>query len=359
MMIWEYHFLRQFVRVFFLFLSCFYGLYILIDYASRASTLSFHYLHLSWYETVRYYLFVFASRAELLLPVALLIAFVHTVCMLNSRGELTALRAAGFSLQYLMRPFLIMGLFCTILVYANEQFFLPHALRKLRQIEGGSKHQHKHLEEPFIAHHLFLRDGSLLIFQSYDSTQASFFDVYWVQSVDSIYRVKSLSLAGSTPVGYFVDHLMRQPNGELLQEEAYRKFDFPEMLLDVEEWQPSTLEPEVFSLLELAREMPNITASQLNDKDSKMLVAFYWKLIIPWLCLLAIMAPAPFCVLFSRQMPLFLLYACSLFALIAFYMAMDALQIIAKRQLVAPVWAICYPFSMVFGCCVWRFRRMA
>jgi lipopolysaccharide export system permease protein len=77
--IWERYFFKEFIKVFLLFLFCFYGLYILIDYASHTSALPHHQIQLHLYEVARYYLFVFASRAEILLPLALLIAFVKTV----------------------------------------------------------------------------------------------------------------------------------------------------------------------------------------------------------------------------------------------------------------------------------------
>src|ERR1700692_331215 len=97
--IWERYFLKQFLSMLFLFLFCFYGVYILIDYASHTSALSHHKIQIPWFEAARYYLYVFATRSEILLPVALLIAFVKTVCSLNTHQELSALMACGFKLK--------------------------------------------------------------------------------------------------------------------------------------------------------------------------------------------------------------------------------------------------------------------
>src|SRR5947209_8253825 len=119
--IWERYFIRQFIRMFFLFLGCFYGLYVLIDYASHTSALANHHVQIAWQEIARYYLYVFASRAEILLPLALLIALVQTICSLNMHHELVAFMASGFPPKTLMRPFLIFGLLCVFLMYANEQ----------------------------------------------------------------------------------------------------------------------------------------------------------------------------------------------------------------------------------------------
>lgn len=355
--IWEHYFLQQFLRIFFLFLFCFYGLYVLIDYASHTSTLASHHVHIKGHEVARYYLYVFASRAEILIPLALLIAFIKTICSLNTHHELVALQASGFKLKTLMRPFLCIGFLCLLLMYLNEQFLLPEALKKLRRIESYTKHQ-KHRHSPHLtARPLVLEDGSLLVFQDYDAAKEQFFDVYWIQSIDSIYRMKYLSPHLPTPKGTFVDHLVRQPNGELIQQTADAEMTFPTMQFNSEIVQSTLLEPDILSLSELVKQTTSLSP-ELNEKESKVLTALYWKLVIPWLCLLAILAPAPFCVRFSRQLPIFLIYACSLFGLIAFYLLMDASQVIAKRQVIPPFWAIWSPFLSLFSFFSWRFIKM-
>lgn len=356
-LIWERYFLKQFAAIFFLFLFCFYGLYILIDYASHTSALSQHHIQIHWHDIVRYYLYVFASRAEILLPLALLIAFVKTVCTLNAHQELVALMASGTSLKTLMRPFLLMGLFCMGMMYANEQFLLPEALKKLRRIEDATKHQKTRHAPPLTVRQVKFEDGSLLIYQDYDTAKERFFDVYWIPSIDHIYRIKYLSPYQTVPTGFFVDELVRQPNGELLQQASYPAFAFASMQFNQELLQSTILEADMLSLTDLVEQADQISSAS-NEKESKVLTALYWKLAIPWLCVLAILAPAPLCVRFSRQLPIFLIYVCSLFGLIAFYMLMDAAQVIAKRQVLSPLWAIWVPFLSVFGFFSWRFAKM-
>lgn len=356
-LIWERYFLRQFCGLFFLFLFCFYGLYVLIDYASHTSALSHHHVQIPWTEVARYYFFVFASRAEILLPLALLVAFVKTVCTLNSNQELVALMAGGLTLRQLMRPFLFVGFICLLLIYANEQFLLPEALKKLRRMEDATKHQ-KHRHSPGLTvRHLVLEDGSLFIFQEYDREKDRFFDTFWIQSVDNIYRIKYLSPLSAAPKGFYVDHLMRQPTGELIHKAAYEELDFPSMKFNPEILQSTISEPDILPLTDLTKEASQLSPD-LNEKESKILTALYWKLTVPWLCLLAIMAPAPYCVRFSRQLPIFLIYMCSFFGLLALYMFMDAAQVVAKRQVISPFLAICAPFLAIFGFFGWRFCKM-
>jgi lipopolysaccharide export system permease protein len=84
---------------------------VLIDYASHTSALPHHQTQVKLKELARYYLFTFSSRAEILIPFALLIALIKTLCTLNTRNELIALMASGIKLQTLVRPFFYVGLF--------------------------------------------------------------------------------------------------------------------------------------------------------------------------------------------------------------------------------------------------------
>lgn len=357
--IWERYFLKQFTQMFFLFLGCFYGLYVLIDYASQSGMHAHHGTSIGLQETARYYLFVFANQAEILIPLALLVAFVSTVCNLNTHHELVAFMAGGFSLKTLMRPFIACSLLAVLILYANEQFLLPSALRQLKKIENLTKHQRKHPESFLAVKHVILKDGSLLIYQNYDILKKRFFDVYWIPSVHNIYRMKYLyPEEGMEAKGYFVDHLVRQANGELLQQEAYRELSLPDIKFSQNLLQSTIIDPEILSLSTLATQFLNIP-SHPNEKEAQVLTAFYWKMIIPWLCLLSILAPAPFCLKYSRALPVFLITVASLFGLIAFYMFLDAGQVVAKRQVASPFLVICGPFLMAFSVVCFRFFRLS
>ncbi|MBA2369607.1 MAG: LptF/LptG family permease [Candidatus Protochlamydia sp.] len=357
MNIWKRYFLFEFLKVFFLFLGCFYTLYILIDYASHTSASANHSTQIHWSEIGRYYLFIFASRAEILIPVALLIAFVKTVTTMNMRQEIVALMAGGIDLRKLMRPFLYIGLAATGLLFLNEQMVLPHALKKLRRIEDSNKQKKTRHTPEMNVKHVVLENETVLLFQSYDTVKEQFFDVFWIESIDSLYRMKFLSPYTPIPTGYFVDHLVRQPDGKLLQESEYKTLAFNQIRFNPEILQSTILDPEALSLTQLAAQLTPLPIN-LNEKESKIMTAFYWKLFMPWLCLFAILAPAPFCLIFSRHTPLFFIYVCSLFGLIAFYMMMDAAQVIAKRQVLSPLLAIALPFLGFYSIFTWRYSKI-
>jgi len=355
--IWERYFLAEFIQAFFLFLFCFYGLYMLIDYASHTSALPHHQVQIHGNHLVRYYFYVFSSRLEILIPIALMIAFIKTTSRLNNDRELVALMACGQPLRTLMRPFIQVAFCCIILIYLNEQFILPNALRKLRRIEDATKSNRNRLPNHLAARHVILEDGSMLIFQNYDAEKKRFFDSYWIESINHIYRIKYLYPYTQFPMGEFVDDIVRQTNGELLQQAAYEKHFFPAMHFNQEILQSTIIEPDVLPIYQLAKEVMHLD-KEMSEKESKLLTAFYWKLTIPWLCLFAILLPIPFSVKFTRHFHVFFIYVSCLFILIAFYLYLDAVQVVANRQLFPPFWAIFVPYVFALSWTSWRYIRL-
>lgn len=355
---WERYFLKRWLEVFLLFLGCFFGLYVIIDYATHMGALLRHSQEMGWKEVITYYATVFAARSEILIPLALLVALVQTTTSLNVCNELTALMAGGISAQRLMRPFILVGFFFVLLMYAGEQFIQPGAHLRIKQVEHQTKHKRGRSNAPLSVKHVVLEDGSLFLYQDFDLSKQQFFDAYWIPSVDSIYRMKYLSPGDGTPTGYLVDHLTRQKGAGLLQRASYKEIALPEMRFSKKTLQSSILDPETLPLTELASKFEAIP-NEANDKESEIAATFTWKLTIPWLCLLAVLAPIPSCIRFSRHFPVFLPMACSLFGLIAFYLFLDAMQVVAKKQLLSPLIAICAPFCLAFGIAIRRFVKLS
>lgn len=355
--IWERYFLKEVIKFFSFFLGCFYGLYVLIDYASHTSALASHHIQIGWQEIGKYYLFIFASRAEILIPLAFLVALIKTLCQLNVHYELVAFMASGIKLRTLLRPFASIALLLTLLLFINEQFWMPTALKRLRRIEDGTKHQkHRHLLSMAVRH-LILEDGTVFIYQSYDSALERFFDAYWIRSIDDVYRMKYLSPYGEVPIGYFVDRLIRQPNGVFTTQASSEQMPIPDLHFNHEILLSALMEPDGLSLTELWEQLPSLSQEELPEKETKILTAFYWKLSIPWLSFIAFLAVTPFCLIFSRQLPIFFIYVCGIFGLLALYLLLDAAQVIAKRQVLAAEWALGLPFLVISAFCGWRFIK--
>lgn len=353
--IWERYFFREVIKSCLFFLMCFYGLYVLIDYASHTGSLHRNHVHFQWVETSIYYACEFASRLELLLPLALMLATIRTLCALNVHNELIALMSSGISLQTLLRPFLIVGLAGTIFAYMNTEFILPFASKKLKYINDSRSRNKVSYEGQFSAQHLLLEDRSTLIFHSYDTIDNIFFDVYWIRNINDIYRIKYLSPLPS-PKGRFIDHLIRNKQGELTVVSSFQERLFPEMQFNDKILFETITLPEELSLSELKAKIPE--GEQSNEKEAQMLAAYYRKLAMPWLCLLAVIGSVPFCVRTTRNLLSFFIYAGTLFSLMAFYLIMNAAVLLGRRQVIEPFWAIWTPFMLFSTLLGWRFLRL-
>src|SRR5688500_15371327 len=141
MKIWEKYFTKEFFKTFFLFLICFYFLYVLIDYTNRASSFHYHQSRFQWGQFFSYYLAEFVIRSEVLIPFAILLGTIRTLCKLNQNNELVAMVASGIKMTTLLRPFLIIGLFFTLLMYLNNEYLLPVAARQIKYLEDAKIHE--------------------------------------------------------------------------------------------------------------------------------------------------------------------------------------------------------------------------
>ncbi len=353
--IWERYFLKEIIKVFILFLFGFYALYVLIDYSTHSR--SFQNYRFTFFDVASFYGYEFITRMDVLIPFAILIACIKTLCTLNAHNELVALMAGGIRLKRLLWPFVAFGLCFTALIYFNSEVLQPKALKyhKQRDQSRAKAKQKKH-HHPYIQQ-LALEDNSSLIFQNYDESSESLFDAYWVRSIDDIYRIKNLSLSTATPLGTSIEHLQRNAEGAMLVTEFLDQKAFPEIHFNRTKLLDAVTSPGDYAISTLSQKLP-AHGQPLSEKEARLLTAYYYKLALPWLCLLAVIAPAPFCTRFSRGLPVFFIYTASLFGLVAFYLTMDAAVVLGERQVLAPAIAIWLPFSCFFAFFGWRFARL-
>jgi lipopolysaccharide export system permease protein len=356
-MIWERYFIREIMKILLLFLICFYGLYVLIDYSSHSSGSQYFHSHMKWGELILYYLCEFVQRLDVLLPFAILLATIRTLYNLNAHSELVALMASGMKLKTLLRPFIMVGLVGTAILFLNTEFFIPGALRELRHT--GDKHalKKKKYVKNMSVEHVNLEDDTTLLFQKYDTAQNYFSDAYWIKSSKDIYKIQDLYPGTTVPVGKNVTHLVRDASDEFVQKETYQRREFPEIKFNRKSLLDTITPVEEFSLSSLLKKFPS-HSNALSEKEAQVISTYYKKLAMPWLCLFAVLAPAPFCVRFSRHIPIFFIYAFSIFGLVAFYLVIDAATVLGERQVVGPAWAIWTPFAVITGLIGWRFSKI-
>lgn len=117
--------LREFLFWLAIFFSGFLVIWIAFDLSFRLS--AFQQAHLRGKDVIEYYVFASPEFIPTALPVAILLATLYVVTNHGRHNELTAIRAAGISLVRLCMPYFMAGLFFSILLFAFNEYFAPHA----------------------------------------------------------------------------------------------------------------------------------------------------------------------------------------------------------------------------------------
>lgn len=348
MNIWERYFLKEIIRTTCMILLAFFLLYIMIDYSNRSAHWSLS--NVSIAGLTSYYILIFFKNIEILLPFALLLASIKTLCALNVNHELIALLASGIPMRRLLRPFILVGLLCTGLMYLHFEAVVPRTLYRIQQFEEQTLKITRKSKSLDPIQNCTLPDGSVVLYQSCDPTQGSLFDVYWIRSFDEVMRIKYLYPYKKEPVGQFVDQFSRNQDGVLVKTHSFDSKVLSEMVFDEE------------LLLTTLRSHDELSLSQLWDRISVQNTAmstWFWKrMLIPWLCLLAIIAPASYCLTFTRQLRVLYIYIVALIGLISLQLMLNAGTIMAQASVLPPLIALGLPFLLCYGYFGWKFARL-
>lgn len=355
--IWERHFFLETLKVFLLIIVCFFGLYVIADYAGHANAQHYHHAQLKIGDLVRTYTYELFRHLDALVPFALMVAAIRTLTQSNTSNEHVALCTSGVKKKAILRPFIWLALLCVAMMYMNAQYSLPYALKELRRLDDFHTRMKNKKNAQFSVQNLALKDNSTFLYQEFDPGENEFFDAYWIKSFNEIYRFKYLSMKDKVPLGKTVDVLVREPSGNLVKKESYKEISLPAMRFNKKVLLDTLMPPEELSLTKLWGKLPK-KKTILNEKESEIQATFAHKLVMPWLSLLAVLLPAPFCLRFTRMLPVFMIYACSLFCLFALYVTFDAALFLASRQVFPALWGITVPFAVALAAGVWQYARL-
>jgi|SRR5579862_358788 len=354
-LIWERYLFREILKVFFLFLGCFFFLYSILDYSLHMQDfLVDKQIHLS--HLFIYYSYQFIKRSDLLIPLALLIATLKVLFSLNARGEMVALQASGLSSKRILRPFFLLALLCTLFSSTCMEFLLPSSLNFLDNFrESHFKHSFRgNRKEPI--HVIYLKDRSKIVYQSELQDKDLYFDVFWIRSAEDIWRMKYLSTDPEQPMGYYVDHIVCSSEGSFEKVASFDKYAFPSFrvqpdptgkgYIPIENRKPS-------ELLRLLTHKRTTTAFEYPQ----VLTHFLHKCMMPFLSFIVVISAAPVCFRHSRSLPVFFTYAIALFLFIAFAAFINSTLILGETQVISAFNAILLPFVLCFSGFGWRYIR--
>lgn len=354
MRIWERYFFFDTLKILFYLIFTFSALYVLIDYASHTGTFHQNHIRFNPREFFVYYGGELIQKIDVILPFGILVATIRVLTALNAHNELVALLTAGVPVTRLLRPFVIIGLLGVMILYLSEEIFSPWLISSARAI--GEKHagdQSTKLENP-AAHRVLLEDGTLLLFQTFNRLDQRFYDVWWIPSINELWRIKILDLVPSV-VGREVEHFKRDDTLAIASTGRSAERAFPEIRFNQKRLLESLTRPEDLSLSELATKLQ---AEVSSEKEARIETAFWRKLFMPWLALFAVIGPAPLCLVFSRNLNIFFIYAISMFSLVFIYIFLNASTTLAYRQIFSPLLSLLVPFSAFSLLLLWRWQKI-
>lgn len=352
--IWEKYVLKELIKFFVLFLLGFYFLYVIIDYSAHMQEFVTN-KNLSIFRVLQYYLMHFFKRMDILFPLALLVGAIKVLCGLNTHRELLALQSAGLRLKKLLRPFFLVGLCATLFNLAINEFLVPFSLNTIDKFHDAYlRHSFRGMRtEPL--HVMHLDDHSKLVYQYYDAAREAFFDVIWIRNPNDIWRMKYLQIDPEHPQGLWVDHLERN-EGFFEKSESENNRIFTELKWNEDMPRRGYIPFENRSLTDLWKLLKKDPLLSLYQRQ-EVITQLLFKLVMPLLGILVVLAIAPFCITYSKNLSQFLLYAVGIFSFVALIAMMDAMVILGESNTFSPYIAILAPFICLFGVFGWRFAK--
>jgi lipopolysaccharide export system permease protein len=343
--IWERMLLFRAIKFILFFLLCIYFVYVTIDLSAHSGRLFAS--PSSVYTVFLYYLHHFLAKADLFLPLSMLLATISLLCTMNLHHEIVSLRMAGVSHNKLTRPLFLLALFLSSLSYLNYEYLSPTSLQFIENFKENFLH---HSKKSLSVKTAPLIDGSKIVYQIYDAQKQELFDLFWIRSHGDIWYIKTLCL--NCLEGRYVDHLVRNEKSGLFEKkESFINRSFPEISFASKQTQTLFLPKENLSISSLYNQKTYLSKSDRASTQSHL----YYKLALPLLSPLIVLALSPFCTRFSRNLQIFFLTALSLFGFFTFITLMDGCVILGENQVVSPLFALWLPPLLLFVASSWHF----
>ena len=344
MKIWQRYFYKEIITTFVLLLFSFYSLYVILDVMAHMKDIREG--HTSIRTWIVFYLCTFSRRLDVLLPFVVLIGTIRVLLYFRSQNTLVSLLTGGLSLRQLLKPFLVVSLAISAILYVNFQWILPTAQPKAQFIQENSFSKKSFSDDQTTFRECVLQDGSKILYRAYDPTSKSFYDVFWVSSIDKIYHMKCLACYLQVPYGKMVDLIVRLPNGRMQKSESFVERSFPEMNFDEEALKRSIISPKDQSLSQLFSQVLHLDMS--TERNHEALTHFAFKMTYPFLILVAFMAIPPFCIRFTRTNAPFMIYLIAISSLFCFLLLLQVFFVLAKTHTVPVSIAFTVPWLLVF-----------
>ena len=342
--LWDRLLLRRLFTTVVAFLVCFFFLYILIDFASRVSSIES--MRKSPELLFRYYGAVFIKRLEVLLPFALMLGTIRSLQILYRERGFVAGLTSGIPIKRLLRPFYLLGFVSLVLLLASEQWFVPYALKEINWIESlhfkgkglGQIHQKLAVQT---------EEGGRLFFSSINPFERTLTDVYYLPSWEEMLHLEKLDLSESIPQGSYVDFFKKDENSNWILSKREPHSSLPTLLIEWEELFGLVAQPNQLPLMTLIQKVSHLKGISPLEKGD-ITTTLSKKLLFPSLPWLVILAVIPIGISFSRGASFLTLYGGALFLFLSLYLSLNALQIPSSP------WLLIVPFLSLASLVLFR-----
>lgn len=354
MNLWKRYLFSEIGTVFLGSLLGFFLLYTMIESATRMDDL-LKYDPAHAQAVITYHLNQFLKRADFLLPMSMVLSIIKVVTTLKARNEWTVLQTAGLSNRTLLRPFFYIACLCALFNWANFEYFLPQAIRRIETFRKDHFHGSRSVKRQQLVHIIPLHDASTLFYHSYLEDSHEFFDVFWVKNPKEIWHIKYLDADSSSPTGRYVDQLIRSEDGRFIKHASHDSLVIQNIGWNKHAPHTSPLPLGDTSISALFRLLKNPATTPYQS--SKITTTLTLKLVVPLLPLMIALALPPFCLYTARGRSPFLLYALGVTVFLTLYMCLDALALISEQGMVSPQIMITLPIVVLSAVFAYRFHR--
>ncbi|MBI4353452.1 MAG: LptF/LptG family permease [Candidatus Omnitrophica bacterium] len=289
--------LKRFTAAFFYAFVFFSVLFIVIDVFNNLDEFIQH--HAPLQVAASYYFYLLGSVSAQLVPVALLVGLLYVLGDLNKHNEIIAMKASGISAFQILIPYLLGGLFLSlVLLWANETVIPQSSVTSTAIMEGLIKKGKENLKERAIQNVTFYTPDNRMIFaREYEVLTQTLHDVVILenhpdQTLGSKITAKKAEYRQNRWVFYGVLQVDLERNGEVIGQPHFS----PEREL------PISFAPQ--DLIKEASRVEFMSAKELRDYIERLegsgpktvrrlWVEFHTKIALPFVCLIITLIGVP------------------------------------------------------------------
>lgn len=271
-------------------------------------------------QVLRYLFTTFPEAFVLLLPMSLLLGLLFCLANLAKHNELVAMRAGGVSMARLALPLLGIGVLGSVVVFAVNELFVPHArdqaARQMNALKG--KGELGVIDNFFFANpserRTWFAQRLNLVSNQMDSVEihednadgTPRRDIYavrarWINKMWQFYEVR------------IDDHTAGQSGTSYVAEA-----NFPELKEKPDRLAIEGRKPEQLSTAELRRQLRAFQRTNQPRHITEFQVELHYRYAFPWICLLVVWIAIPLGTRVSRSGPM-LAVGATLMLVFAFY----------------------------------------